>query len=117
MDELLIYYFVVFIYTFVRFKDWLHGESTVGTAVLNGGIGEAPNQNLNVNMPVRSKISTSDGESTLDHEKFKNPPEQVFGFKNKKDRINKKDRFSMIQNLGRRFPLDANKPASIGFSQ
>jgi hypothetical protein len=98
----------------VKFKDWLQKESTVGTGVLHGGIGEAPNQNLNVNMPVRSKISTSDGENSKDSDSKTIKPEILFGF-NKRDRI-PKDRFSMIADKKDRFPVSTRNVASIGFS-
>lgn len=103
---------------FVKFKEWLRLESVVGTAVLNGGIGEAPNQNLNVNMPVRSKISTNDGTSPQGNkEELEKSPEEIFGFKYSKDRKQSKERKSMTQDIGKRFPLDVRKPSSYGFSQ
>ena len=99
----------------MKFKDWLNNESTVGTAVLHGGIGEAPNQNLNVNMPVRSRFSTSDGQvRQADDDLPKKKPEYVFGFSSK-DRKNK-ERKSMTIDRKDRFPIDTRNVASIGFS-
>jgi hypothetical protein len=97
----------------VKFKDWLKYESVVGTAVLNGGIGEAPNQNLNVNMPVRSKISTNDGAPPHD-DSPKAKPEVLFGFKGKDRKA--KERESMLIDKKDRFPLSTRNVASIGFS-
>lgn len=84
----------------------------VGTAVLHGGIGESPGENINSNMPVRSRFSTMDANSNDD----KNlNPERVFGFR-KKDR-KKRDRNTQFSHLMGRLPLSLRNPASIGFSQ
>lgn len=98
----------------MKFKDWLNNESTVGTAVLHGGIGEAPNQNLNVNMPVRSRFSTSDGQTRQKDDVTMKKPEFTFGFSSK-DRKNK-ERKSMTIDRKDRFPIDTRNVASIGFS-
>lgn len=98
----------------MRFKDWINSESVVGTSVLHGGIGEAPNQNLNVNMPVRSKISTNDGSTPKDTALVNIKPEKLFGFRSK-DR-KPKERESMTIDNKDKFPLSTQNVASIGFS-
>jgi len=83
----------------------------VGTAVLHGGIGEAPGENINSNMPVRSRFSTMDAGSQNDLDLN---PDRTFGFR-KEDKKDKKTRRSQF--TGKRFPLSQINPASIGFSQ
>lgn len=95
----------------MKFKKWLKNEM-VGTAVLHGGIGESPGENINSNMPVRSRFSTMDASSKDDEDLN---PERVFGFR-KKDR-KKRDRSTQFGHLRGRFPLSLRNPASIGFSQ
>jgi len=98
----------------VKFKQWLNKESVVGTAVLHGGIGESPGQNLNTpNMPVRSKISTNDGSSPpKDELKFKKP-ERIFGFKKERNQ----EREAQLIDRSTRFPVVRFQPSSIGFGQ
>jgi hypothetical protein len=100
----------------MKFKDWLQKESVVGTSVLNGGIGEAPGQNLNTpSMPVRSKISTNDGGPPPKEQEDQPNPEKLFGFRNPKERKASKERKPTMLDTGRRFPLSQTDPASIGF--
>jgi hypothetical protein len=102
----------------MKFKEWIQKESVVGTSVLNGGIGEAPGQNLNTpSMPVRSKISTNDGASPPQDAENQPDPDVLFGFKKKRDRKSSGERAAQTIDIGRRFPLNRTNPASIGFSQ
>lgn len=105
MDELL--------NTFMKFKSWFK-ESTVGTAVLHGGIGEMPGDD-NHNMPVRSKWTTNDG-STPKQKEISKSPDDTFGF-NKEDKKKSKKRKTNDINNNNRFPLNTGNPASIGFSR
>ena len=99
----------------MKFKDWLNSESIVGTSVLNGGIGEAPNDGINTNLPVRSRFSTVDGTTPKNDENaLKEKPEMVFGFKTTKDRKDSKNRISNTIDIGKRFPLNTSKAVNIG---
>lgn len=99
----------------MRFKQWW--SESVGTAVLHGGIGEAPNDGVNIGFPVRSKTSCVDGSPPEQEEKTEKSPERVFGFLSKKDKDRTKERETQVLNRkGRFFTVDV-KPSSIGFTQ
>jgi hypothetical protein len=97
----------------MRFKKWFF-ESVVGTSVLHGGIGEAPNDGVNIGLPVRSKTSCQDGSPPHEEENGKSP-EDVFGFRTKLDKKRSKERKATSIDKAR-FPLSGVKPSSIGFS-
>lgn len=97
----------------MRFKQWLF-ESVVGTSVLHGGIGEAPNDGVNIGLPVRSKTSCQDGSPPRE-KKSEKSPESIFGFKTKLDKKRSRER-KAISIDRERFPLNGTKPSSIGFS-
>jgi hypothetical protein len=99
----------------MRFKEWINKESAVGTSVLHGGVGESPNDSLNVNMPVRSKISTNDGSLPYSGDPIGENPDKIFGF-NKNDKKNGKNRKSMHLHRKDRFPISTRNVSSIGFS-
>lgn len=97
----------------MRFKQWFF-ESVVGTSVLHGGIGEAPNDGINIGFPVRSKTSCQDG-SPPSEKKISKSPESVFGFRKKADKKKSGEREATSIDK-ERFPLSDIKPSSIGFS-
>lgn len=75
----------------MRFKDWLvkteaHPSGGVPSTV--GGAEDFPGQNLNTNLPVRSKYSTSDGGSgtPADAADGMKKPEATFGFRSPQDK-------------------------------
>lgn len=100
----------------MKFKKWLE-ESTVGTSVLNGGIGEAPNDGINIGFPVRSRFSCQDGSPPKEKQDKVVTPDEIFGFKAKKDKKRSQERDAMTIDKKDRFPLTTIKPSSIGFSQ
>jgi hypothetical protein len=82
----------------MKFKDWLKNEM-IGTAILNGGIGESPGENINDNMPIRSKTS-----ATFGHKKNSstNIADKIFGF-NKADKK---------RSIGKGQSVDKSEPAN-----
>lgn len=61
----------------MRFKQWLE---MAGSPVMHGGIEQIPGGNLNLNMPVASKISTKDGTSGVGPDSYddKIKPDKLF---------------------------------------
>lgn len=98
----------------MRFKQWLQGESGIGTDIINGGVGEAPGEFLNTGMPVKSKISTQDGTEPhgVDSATGKKSPDRVFGFRSLKDKKRTGERESQFIDRFRGGPVDRITPSS-----
>lgn len=89
----------------MRFKQWLHAEAEgAATTMMHGGIQDVPGAQLNLNLPVRSKISTKDGSDAEppDAADEARPPEQTFGFRSPSDRNASRERAAQWIDKGRR---------------
>jgi hypothetical protein len=72
----------------MRFKEWLESIGGAATSIMHGGLQDLPGSRLNINLPVRSKISTKDGcdKAEPDAADGKMKPDAVFGFRSPEDR-------------------------------
>lgn len=80
----------------MRFKDFLQEDGGAATSGMHGGIYDMPSAYTNVNMPVQSKYVTKDGDSDQHEIPCKHTPDQIFGFRNPKDKKQTREREANI---------------------
>lgn len=96
-----------------KYEAYMAEYGGAATSGMHGGIQNIPGEFLNTNLPVRSKISTSDGVPSNyppTGKKIKDP-DKSFGFKTRKSKKDSKERRSKtIDKKGRRVPITSIPP-------